>query len=357
MSLLKKEIDKLEYLLNNAKAEKDKAFYASNLSSLKYIQSQLDANYKYDFDDKTYDILCDTTKHLMHNIHSQIIRPEYIAFVNALVKNALKQYKHAILECQHFEKKYTLKETKELLCEFFDKFNPYLYKLIKKSLNSEHLHIVRNSNKNDITVCCNFQSGNCYTTMHHDGKFGIDNISDIAHEMGHIINMNMFKENHETNKSKLHCSNFSESSSMIFELLFTDYLITNKIDTLEAYKDENRQLIILGEELYDLQYVNKFASELPLVVPYKKLNDENIHDLHSAYKKYSYTYGYLLAFYYLEKYHEDPERAKRNILNFINSITTMSDLETFNHFDINLNNFIRCNYIKNPIKECQKILK
>ncbi len=357
MSLLKKEIEKLEGLVENAKTEKEKASYGFDMASLKYMLAQVDHQYDDSIDNEMYDLLCNISKNRMLSIHNQIIQPEYIYFINKLTKNCLKQFKYADLEEQHFEKIYTLKDTKELLIDFYNSFNPYLYKTIKKSLNSDHLHIIRNTDKNDINVYCNSQSGNCHITMYHNGKFSISDIGDLAHELGHVVNMTMLKDNNQTGIGKLHYCNFSEASAMILEMIFHNYLIKNNINKIEAYKNLSRDLRILQEEIHDLTYVNEMAMELPLMLPYQKLDDESIKDLNEAYKKYSYSYGYLLAFYYLNKYEQDQERTKRNIMNFINAVTTMSDFEMLSHFDINIDSFMKCGYLKKPIKDCQKILK
>lgn len=361
MTLLQ-DIKKTRYMLEHSFSKSKKIYFAYILDNLIDIYNSLKKE-QMNKDFLTYDLNELIYKHLINltNESRKQISKNYINHLNELINNCLESFKNFNLDYQYQKKKYSFKEATDLILEFFYSFDKSLVPIIQKNLDEDHLFIVDpKSNKfqeySGLTYY-NSYSNQTYTIICNQDKFSIDDIDCIVHELGHGINFEIAKPKFFY---KLLINNLSEIPSSIFEKLFINFLSDNNIDIKDAHRTNTNNLISLLENIKNIYDINSII--------YKKFIESNkfdISNISSILSKYEidyyfeniqYFFGMLLSHYYSKLYRKDPEKTRNSIYDFISNIGVMNDFDMFNHFNINQEEFINCNYLKEVIKENQKIL-
>jgi len=373
-TLLEQDIEKMKYMIEHTSSKSKKAYYVNIFSVLNEIL--MDIKYKkieYNIPNKTLIFLYKNLDNIMNSNRKQMMTEDYVKMVNTLTKNAKKHLKQ-IEYFEHFNSKYTLTETKEIILDFFKQYDPNSIFTVNQSLKNEHLFILNDYHKKGYgySYFNNF-SNHPYIVLFIDNdetKFSISDIICLVHEIGHIINFYTTSYNTKL-YSKLVYNNFSEMPACTIEQLFIDYLLKCKIETNDVNKHLNNNLMDLKNWNNSTRMNNFIIKELPIqeIVEIETIqeilnkhgfyNDDDFvkTNFDNLYLNYAYTYGMLLSYYYFNMFKKNPELTKKHINDFNNCIGIMNDFYMLNNFGINLNEFISCNYLKDIVKENQKVLK
>lgn len=113
-----------------------------------------------------------------------------------------------------------------------------------------------------------------------------------------------------------------------------NYVITELVQSGDFQYQTIQQLLSSKGIKKDLNYI------------YDSFND--------IFSNYKYSYGVLLSHYYLELYQSDPELTKKHLQDFINCIGIADDYYMLNHFGINQEKFLNCNYLKTTVANNEK---
>ena len=157
-------------------------------------------------------------------------------------------------------------------------------------------------------------------------EYDIFSMNNLAHEFGHIYDMNHFSESIECYNNHTFQTFNDEVVSKTFERLFLDYLIENNIlreeakDILFDIYDCSYQFILTAyiislipdEYIIDGSYINMSTTKIyKLVEKYFSRNDpikrnihENCNDI-NIHEKYKYAYGDIFSLIFKEKIKEN----------------------------------------------------
>ncbi len=106
---------------------------------------------------------------------------------------------------------------------------------------------------------------------------------------------------------------------------------------------------------YNIEDINKILIDNNLEF---SLNvDQMYNSLNDIQGNYFYSINGLLSYYFYEKYILDKETVKKDIYNIIKCIGVEPDSYMFNYLGINLDEFLKCEYLDNTINENLKTLK
>lgn len=369
--LLEKDIGKLDSLINKTKSKRQKRNYIIILQSLLPLLSELkNEKLTYEFPDDMHEeymvqLEIDNKKLL----YQQISNPNYKADINYICKKGLSHLK-SYQDSLFFNETIKWQNAKELIIDFFNQFDQRLLPIIKQTTDEEHLYFFNDHSKNGEGYSLyNPYSDNPYINLYIDQKLKLNNIQCLVHEIGHIIG----HKNYHAYPSLLNESvynSFLEVPALAFELLFLDFLIENKIYEKDAEKAIHNNLCTLNYYLSLLKIINRVISDIDILRPYEIQELQTIlrnsgivqsdvvtelcfNDICS---KYQYSYGQLIALYYLSKYKNDKEKYKHYILSFTNNIGFHDDYYMLNNFGINFDEFKHCKYLKKEVERNQKQL-
>lgn len=371
MEVLKQEIEKIKYLIERTSSKSNRRNYIFTLECLTSLLNDLvyDLNdYKISDKDELFLSKFDINKKV--GLFDMINDSDYRSFVEKISKNSvkiLKPYENSL----YFNNSFSMKEAKDLVFEFFNSFDPKLYPIVKQSLDSEHLFFLNSRSQNgDGYSLCNPYTNSPYIVIFMDNKLQLDNISCLVHEIGHIISFQKTSTNPKSFNNILYGS-FVEVPSFTFEFLFLEYLSKNNIHSLDVEKIIYNNMINLQFYTNCLWAINRIIDKLDIFYGYEikefqqilrkagifRTNEfcENCFtDINS---KYSYSFGELLAIYYLYKYNEDKETFKKHILDFMSCIDMGNDLSMLEKFGVNIDELASCDYLKQYTDRNIKTLK
>jgi len=369
LDILKNDINDLYYKIEHSSSKSIKRYYTNILINLIDILNDIEGNFS--------EIHVSNIEFLTKNIRqyqicqkNEVSSVEYRNFIEQLSKNSLRQLK-PYQELVYTKENFSISHAKEMIYDFFNNFDYKLYPIIKNSLADEHLFILYNKQRNtDGYSYFNTYSNNPYIVVYRGDIFSIENIFCLVHEIGHIINFDYVKTNPSLYR-KLIYSNLLEVSSTTFELLFSDYLISNKIAFEDTIKAVNNVFYQFKRYLEDLKIINKIVHEIPLsdeIDVYYFIDllrkkgiciDEyfNYNMFNNILLSYGYVFGYSIAFNYLSKYKLDKEQTKSNIYEFMRNILSYDDLYMCNNFGLNLEEVKCATKVKSEVLEHQKQIK
>lgn len=360
MEVLKQDIEKLNYMIEHAKSKSQKREFIFTLECLYGVLNEIERTINaVKINDSDLQFLI---KSEVANKSKNFIRyaqDDYREFIKSLSKNSLQHLDFYDDEL-FFKERFNLQDTKTLLIDFFNSFDKDLYPIVKKALDDEHLFLVNDRKRSgDGFSVFNPYSSNPYTLIFTDDKLQLNSISCLAHELGHAIDAQKTITNPKLFNQNIY-SSMMEVPSFTFEFMFLDFLLENNIHPLEVEKIIYNNMTTLHFYLTCLQIINRVITKLNLFDDYELKDLQKILRSCGIFKtntfcelcfcdiicKYSYSYGQLLATYFLTKYKQDKENTKNDIFNFINSIGLYDDLAMFERFGIDIEVFKKCDYLK-----------
>lgn len=371
---IREDIKNLKYMIEHSSSKSLKNFYTIILLNLSDLLHELtDEAEEIKITARNTIFMLKYNYNINNQIIEQITRDEYKKMINELTKNA-KRFLKLNDKTYYFDSYLSLKDAKDLLLSFVCQYDISLYPIVKKIIDEEHLFLIKDKTKNgDGYSFFNPYSNSSYTILYNDNdenKLSFENLICLAHEIGHVIHFNKILTN-PRNYAKVISSNFIEVPSTTFETLFIDYLLSNKIHIDETNMVLKNNLSLLKSYLYNLRITNL---GIDLVTKSQEIIYEELEEfllskgiildedeIYSIFSKiphnYSYSYGGIIAFYYLESFKNDPEKTKKSFNDFVNCIGIFDDFYMLSNFGIDKDKLIKCSFLKDIIQENQKQLK
>lgn len=278
----RKLIDKLELAkkqLNNTKSrEEQMAIYAYiNLldDSIKLVLHEELNNEKKDYTndkrDKSFD-----KKFYAHE--TKIIQDFllYRDFHRKFFESLQKKTEHELRKVDYIEYHHTTITEDEFYGIFFDFMNRIgLSKLFDKFVKNDRIYTTEGSIDNNTFAYTLFNAITKDSDMFVDGlEHDLFSMYNLAHEFGHIYDLNNFNEDIRNYNRYFYQSFNGEAISKTFERLFVDYLIEQNI-----FPDETKFM------LYNMLYMNYDYALCAYIIPL--LPDEKI--INNLYTKLSPT--------------------------------------------------------------------
>ena len=197
-------------------------------------------------------------------------------------------------------------------------------------------------------------------------------IKNYQLKIGHAVHFKTIIDRHNLCSNVIY-NNFIEFPSSIFELFFLKYLKSNKINIMDTEKTIYNYLNYIKKYIERLNFTNSIIKYISPDTEYNiedinrilidnnlefSLNvDQMYNSLNDIQGNYFYSINGLLSYYFYEKYVLDKEKVKNDIYNIIKCIGVEPDSYMFNYLGINLDEFLKCEYLDNTIKENLKTLK
>ena len=148
-------------------------------------------------------------------------------------------YVPLISEC---DKKYEFNEAKELVINALSILGEDYITNLNKAFDERWIDIYHNKGKRGGAYSSGFYDTNPYVLLNYEGK--LDDVSTLAHELGHSMHTYYSCKNNEYQNSNYHIF-VAEVASTVNELLLANYMLKNS-------KDNNEKLSIMNKlmELY-----------------------------------------------------------------------------------------------------------
>ena len=370
---LKKEINELKYMIEHTSSKSVKRHYSIiylNLCDLLYEIT--DEVINTNFLDGNLRFIGKYIDNINKNFYNEISTDNYVKMINKLTKNTLNFLK-PIHKYFYFDSNINLNDAKDLIIEFICNYDISLYPIVTKALNDEHLFIIYEKNEagNGYTFFNTYSSSPYIVifTNSHEKKLSIENITCLMHEIGHVINFYMNLTNPKMFIKTTHNS-FVETPSIIFEELFIEYLVKNKIEeeNIQMIKHNNLYLLkqyssylrlnnFIINDIFECEEVD--LDEIKEILLSKGINkdiDYLKYSFNDVLANYQYNYGHLISSYYLDLFNKDEETTKKYIKEFIKCIGITDDFYMLNHFGIDFDKFIQCDYLNDIVSNNQKQL-
>lgn len=227
-------------------------------------------------------------------------------------------------------KQFNENETKDIMLSYFSTYGNKPYEIAKRHFDEKRISLNNgNSNEAYYIYSTNINDGYIYL---NDGYVDTSTVSDLAHELGHAYDFNIFIFPQSKKYSNIR-DPYLEVSSTFFEIDFLNYLISQNLDRKGA-----RTLI--NSRVYELVTNDDFESSNFSF----ELRDNLI-----------YKIGYFFAFHLCELC-ENKEQFLKQFNNFLTS-RCEADLKTLLEFiGLNYEEFISGDVIMHPLLSNNKIL-
>ncbi|WP_025725338.1 M3 family oligoendopeptidase [Acholeplasma granularum] len=159
----------------------------------------------------------------------------------------------------NLSKTYTYDEAKDLVFNAFTSYTPALGNFAKKAFDKNWIDVYPKKGKRGGAFCSNQpQIGQSRILLNFTGA--LDNVSTLAHELGHAYHGEMIKDNHPLHWS--YSMPLAETASIFCEAIMNDYLLTQVND-----KKERLSILEMGlqgdtQVIIDILSRFKFESKL-----------------------------------------------------------------------------------------------
>jgi len=352
-------IDKLKKMYNSSKTNEEKAYYRFYIRSLIKTYNNIEhKNLKFKTPLSIYKIQQSTKEFYFNEFRKNVATKQYRNMIEEICSNSLN-----ILDNKEYldiNYSFNYQELKELIISFFNDFDKELGNFVKYCLE-EKTFIVDAINRNGFLDDKYIIPYCSYIEPFKESYIVIDKnrkniLGGTAHELGHMINLYYSTQRENFNYLKYLHDCFAETPSTIFEMFFMNWCIENNIHKDEMIKMFKNRLYDLIQLLQDLKIINVFIDKTQKnfinIKPkdYSIAKSKNLHIYESLIchidEKYQYSYGLLLALYYLNSYKENKEQTKINIIEFIKNIGLHNDMYMLNNFGIDIKEFIKCDYLE-----------
>lgn len=374
-TIIFKEIEKLNYAIEHVSSKSKKRELIISLNSIVELCNEVN--------NTEYSCNCINAENLnfvlkeIHNIlfehYKTVSTDAYINNINILCNNSLdklENYNHPL----HINPKFNLNDSKGLIIDFFNSFDKSLEKYIIEMIDKYTFAVINKKEDSSGYIIQNIRSKNNYILIRvsDNKKLSVENLSCLVHELGHAVHFKAIIDRHNLCSNVIY-NNFIEFPSSIFELFFLKYLKSNKINIMDTEKTMYNYLNYIKKYIECLNFTNSIIKYISPDTEYniedinKILIDNNLefslnvdqmyNSLNDIQGNYFYSINGLLSYYFYEKYILDKETVKKDIYNIIKCIGVEPDSYMFNYLGINLDEFLKCEYLDNTINENLKTLK
>ena len=205
-----------------------------------------------------------------------------------------------------------------------------------KSINKNYYNISYVDSLNDMS---NLFYSFSYHQLDKEGNNRNDSIYDLTLEIYYfLIASDILKNKYYQDSYKIKYNVFNSLKAGLNEFEF----ITYHNDDLEYNKQTSNYRITKKSSMFDEELAQNF---------YKSI------DYDSLSLSIKNTYSHLLAIYLYNQYQIDKEKSLANINKLIKIIGRVNDNEILKYLDIDINDFVNCNYFDNFYKTCKKEYK
>lgn len=262
---------------------------------------------------------------------------------------------------------FTEKEYKDIIFDFFNEYDPNLYKWLKDLFERISLFSNVNPGFNGLTYSLPSLEKSYILLSNKNCSININKIKVLIHEIGHAYHLKLINDSKINNFNNGLFSIHLEVPSCTFERLFTDYMINKKINISNAIIEKNIQFYMLFKNftyLYIATYLNNIDIcngfmlktddfELANIIEIMKkefgilINNDQI-NLRSA---CNYSTGYLMSSYFLELFKQDHQEAKIIFEKYISNIGNINDFDIFNNFGFSKEKLLTSYIISKQLEE------
>ena len=212
-------------------------------------------------------------------------------------------YKYQDLNNYSFQIEISATDNIELMCEFLNDYDPRIYNLFKQLLVENRIIVteeINDSNEMRTPAYIVFSYGSYlpYVVINSE-KLLTDSIN-LVHELGHVYDNNLKRSNKIFNQKKINC--LDEVISYYFQFVYVDYLKNRNL-----FKQDVQNIKYVYNYPFT-EFINKIGPEYEKE---KKIEESDIDEY------LNYTYGIAIAYHFLERYRDNPEKTKNEINNFI----------------------------------------
>ena len=374
-TIILKEIEKLNYAIEHTSSKSKKREFIVSLNNLIDLYNEInDTEYSYNcINAGNLNFVLKKIHNVLFKHYKTVSTDTYINNINILCNNSLdklENYDHPL----HINPKFNLSDSKGLIIDFFNSFDKSLEKYITEMIDKYTFAVINKKEDSSGYIIQNIRSKNNYILIRvsDNKKLSVENLSCLVHELGHAVHFKTIIDRHSLCSNVIY-NNFIEFPSSIFELFFLKYLKSNKINIMDTEKTIYNYLNYIKKYIECLNFTNSIIKYISPDTEYNiedinkilidnklefDLDEEQMYrSLSNVQDNYIYSINGLLSYYFYEKYVLDKEKAKNDIYNTIKCIGVEPDSYMFNYLGINLDEFLKCEYLDNTIKENSKVLK
>lgn len=287
------------------------------------------------YKNKKYRALKDRERQLLHkkNILNFIQNKElHRAFSGRIIKLYDKDFSYYI------NKRLYLRDYQmaDIICDFLDEeFNQAdQFRSFIKNDRIFRVGISEDSSFKNVAgyTMYDFITNNSFVVISDDKKIAdVDLMRIITHEFGHVVdNLDRRYVSRKDNVNYYWISNYAEVYSMLYEKLFYDYLIRHNIFKGNASWSLKQFYMDIFDHFNSIEYVSSLEDRLIVNERYKKANniaeqiqvtDDGITYIDAAildnFNEINlYSYGGVIACYFADLKHRNPEEFNRQFHTF-----------------------------------------
>lgn len=258
-------------------------------------------------------------------------------------------------ECLYFDAlkvRFTEKEFKEMIYDFYSRFGDSFYKICKKYFDERRIELGYSVDYElgGFLGITGIKSG--YIIGSSD-ILDVSNMSTIIHELGHAIDAELFLFP-QNKKIPFDVDYFGEIPSIFFELMFIDYLKKNRIDG-------DAHAILLNERFdfyssFEGMFKTVYASE-DSTVDYDAtviLDDGSEIDMYQA---IVYSLGSYFGIVMSDMYSDNFKGFEKDFLSLISRRKESSIKDMISYLGLSEDEFLSSEIIKNRVVENNMVLK
>lgn len=203
--------------------------YDVNYARIRKYESPLDLSLSiFDLDKKVLDnfsLVADENKGLCRK-YNNILK-------KVLKLNKLHSYDMFFSPFPKSDRSYTVEEANDMMHKSFSIYGEKYQEYLKKLFDSKKVDYLPTDNKATGAFCIDGYDVSSFVFLNYHNR--INNISTLAHEIGHAIHAMLINDNNKSvNASSSHL--LVEIASITNEILFCDYVLKNSSDPYEKYE-------------------------------------------------------------------------------------------------------------------------
>lgn len=340
-------LEKIKYADSLIKAE----MYYTDLIAITGILKQNDINYTFSVDPNIKSLYIKNRIGYIDtfidncNINQKFSKDLSDKIINDFINSSFFDFIELNTNDDHI---FTENEYKDIIFDFFNEYDPNLYKWLKDLFKRIDLFSNVSPGFNGLTYSLPSLNKSYIVLSGKSPNINLNKIKVLIHEIGHAYQLKLLNDSNKNQFYRGICSIHLEVPSCTFERLFIEYMINKKININNAIIERNEQLYMLfknftylyiATSLNDIDICNGFMLktndfEFANIIEMMKrefgilINNDQI-NLRNA---YNYSTGYLMSSYFLELFKQDFQEAKITFQNYINNIGNINDFDLFNKF-------------------------
>lgn len=216
---------------------------STKISKLRKYNSSLEASL---FDDnikvEMYNNLIDTINQNLEPLHEY-----YELKKECLNLDEIHLYDIYVNLVNDSTNKYTYEEAQKIVLKALEPLGQDYIQIIQKAFNERWIDVYNNVGKRTGAYSSGFYDTNPYILLNYEGK--LDDVSTLAHELGHSVHTYLSCKNNPYNKSS-YAIFVAEVASTVNEMLLRLYLLENTKDTNEKKYILNQIMELFKSTIY-----------------------------------------------------------------------------------------------------------